>query len=260
MSLNNPGYVKDQYCDSSNLEARIALHARFGTSRCNFHRWVFDHFDLRQHARVLELGCGRGSLWEANGERIPADWRLTLSDLSLGMLRATRAAGVPARLLQLDAQVIPFGEQSFDAVVANHMLYHIPDLPRALGEIRRILSHGGKLYAATNGVEHMHELHELVNSVGNDTSPILRNQFTLEKGAEQLDRYFVGAERFDFDDALVVTEVKPLMAYIKSGFNGQRLVAIGRENDLRYLVEERIARDGAFQITKSQGMFVASKE
>lgn len=61
-----------------------------------------------------------------------------------------------------DAQALPFADATFDAVIANHMLYHIPDLPRALAEIRRVLKPAGRFYASTIGREHMHELDELI--------------------------------------------------------------------------------------------------
>jgi cyclopropane fatty-acyl-phospholipid synthase-like methyltransferase len=50
-----------QYHNASNLEARIALHARFSTNIYGWFRWLFDHLDLLPQSRILELGCGTGS-------------------------------------------------------------------------------------------------------------------------------------------------------------------------------------------------------
>jgi hypothetical protein len=50
MSFFEPVYVKDQYSDSSNLDARIALHARFSTAPYDFHRWVFDRSKSTLHS------------------------------------------------------------------------------------------------------------------------------------------------------------------------------------------------------------------
>lgn len=72
--------VAKQYRTSVNLDARMALHARFSTNPYPWMRWVFDHFALPAECRVLELGCGTGALWAANRERIPAGWDITLSD------------------------------------------------------------------------------------------------------------------------------------------------------------------------------------
>ena len=59
---------------------------------------------------------------------------------------------------KIDAQSIPYRTDSFDAVIANHMLYHIPDLGKTLSEIRRVLKPEGHLYATTVGLNHMAEL------------------------------------------------------------------------------------------------------
>lgn len=261
--LNDPSYVSEQYRDNRNLDARIALHQRFSTAPRNFPAWVFDHFDWRDNARVLELGCGTGALWAhpENRERIPGSWQLTLSDFSLGMLQSARSSGVPARSrsVQLDAQTIPFRAESFDAVVANHMLYHMPDLPRALGEIKRVLGVGGKLYAATNGASHMQEYFQFIAKFTGVATPREPLQFTLENGGEQLARYFSRVERIDFEDGLVVTEVEPLVQYALSGWVGKKWIEPGREAELRSAISERIEREGAFRITKSVGLFVASK-
>jgi ubiquinone/menaquinone biosynthesis C-methylase UbiE len=257
MNLADPAFVKDQYRDGANLDARIALHERFSTSTRDWHAWLFDHFDLPDDARILEIGCGTGALWHKNRARVPTVWRLTLSDFSLGMVETARATGVSADLAQSDAQTLPFRAACFDAVIANHMLYHVPDLPRALREIRRMLKPGGKLYAATNGIAHMREYFQLVsNFLGSEPSVPL-TQFTLENGADQLVKHFARVERFDFDSHLEVTEVEPLVAYAMSGFTGKQLIGNRRVETLRRYVAERIARDGVFHITKAAGLFVA---
>ena len=54
----------------------------------------------------------------------------------------------------LDIQHIPFSEASFDVIIGNHMLYHVPDHPKVFGGIRRLLKPGGRFYASTNGQTH----------------------------------------------------------------------------------------------------------
>ncbi len=79
----------------------------------------------------------------------------------------------------------------------------------------------------------------------------------MENGAAQLTKFFSSAQRFDFDDSLVVTEAEPLVAYIRSRFMGRQLIGGEREKQLRRAVAERIVRDGAMRITKATGLFVA---
>ena len=253
--LTDSAFLKDQYHNGSNLSARAGLHERFSTATREFPRRVFEYFDFSTNARVLEIGCGTGLLWTKNRERIPAAWRLTLSDFSRGMVETARAAGIAADFLQSDAQHIPFPSANFEAVIANHMLYHVADLPRALAEIRRLLKPGGKLYAATNGVDHMRELDGLLAECGIKPQAWVLG-FSLDNGAECLAKEFVDVQRVDFEDSLAVTEVEPLVAYVKSGKTRQLISAEG-ETRLCEIISERIARDGAFRITKSPGLFIA---
>jgi 2-polyprenyl-3-methyl-5-hydroxy-6-metoxy-1,4-benzoquinol methylase len=127
--------LREQYKDGSNLSARIRLHQRFSTNRYGQMRWLLDQIRIAEDARVLELGCGTGILWRGSVE-VPRGWRVILTDMSGGMLHETRAhlarLGRAVTYMQADAQSIPFRDESFDAVIANHMLYHVPDIARAL--------------------------------------------------------------------------------------------------------------------------------
>ena len=57
---------------------------------------------------------------------------------------------------------LPFDDGEFDVVVAAWMLYHVPDVERALDEIVRVLRPAGRLVTATNRPEHLKELRALV--------------------------------------------------------------------------------------------------
>src|SRR5579884_2810231 len=159
-------WLAEQYRDGANLTARVELHRRFSTNPQGWLRWVFERLAALGPGALLEVGCGTGELWWANRERLPAAWRVVLSDRSPGMLAGTRdrlADLMPhAGWLVADAQAIPCADDAFDVVVADHMLYHVPDRPRALAEFRRVLRPGGWLLAATNGMAHLRELDELL--------------------------------------------------------------------------------------------------
>lgn len=260
--------VAAQYRTSENLDARIALHARFSVNPTPWARWLFDHIMLPPACRVLELGCGTGGLWAANQEWIPAGWDITLSDFSPGMLaqaQATLAAVAhPFAFEVVDAQAIPYADGTFDAVIANHMLYHVPDLPRALAEIQRVLKPGGVLFASTVGERHMAEMWALVEPFRLGITARLgavTGAFTLENGAAQLAAHFEGIARFDYEDCLLVAEAAPLAAYIRSTQIVQaRPLSAAEEAALSAEIAARIAAEGAFHITKASGLFVATNQ
>src|SRR5688572_29754165 len=157
--------------------------------------WVFDCLlKLPEGAKLLELGCGPGYLWKENISRIPAGWHITLSDLSPGMLDAAwRNLVVTGRAFQfkeVDAQAIPFEDETFDAVIANHMLYHVPDRPTAIAEIRRVLKPNGHLFATTIGTNHLKEISNWIRRVNLGTDFVsFGSPFTLDNGFEQLKEF-----------------------------------------------------------------------
>ena len=264
MNQSDDTLKTEQYRNSQNLEARIALHVRFSQNPYGWFHWVFDQFELPAECTLLELGCGPGGLWRENCERIPLGWQLTLSDFSPGMLADCREnlAGCshPFAFEMIDAQQIPRPDASLDAVIANHMLYHVPDRRQALGEIHRVLKPGGVLFTSTVGESHMHELDNLARKalVEYKTSgSIFSIDFTLENGAGELAGWFEAIRLERYEDALVVTEAEPIVAYVFSGRGGQQ-GADRRAAFLRF-VEQEIQRSGAIHISKDSGMFITRK-
>jgi len=255
--------VNEQYRDATNLDARIALHARFSTNKYGWFPWVFDQLSLPPKCRILELGCGPGDLWAENLSRIPDGWSITLTDFSTGMLdRASerlRQHRDRFGFAQADAQSIPYADETFDAIIANHMLYHIPDRPKALAEMHRVLVRGGRLYATTVGQSHLRELYDLVfrvNAEGELKWWHEDNPFVLENGAEQLSPWFSDIEMRRYDDNLAITEIEPLVAYVMSSATGAALKG-DRPAAFRALAQREISAHGEIRICKDSGMFLA---
>jgi ubiquinone/menaquinone biosynthesis C-methylase UbiE len=263
--LTDPQYLKtDQYRDSTNLDARVIIHQRFSTNPYGWFNWVFDTFlKLPNNAKILELGCGPGYLWKECAERIPAGWDITLSDLSSGMLDAAwRNLVVTGRTFQfkeIDAQSIPYPDESFDAVIANHMLYHVPDRSKALAEIKRVLKPNGHLFATTIGKNHLKEIADLLRriSLGN-TFESFGSPFTLENGFEQLIHVFTKVVVSRYSDNLHVTEVEPIIAFIRSSIHATKLSEDGIAN-IRLDLETELKEKGKIFIAKDSGLFEAVK-
>ncbi|HEX3111506.1 MAG TPA: class I SAM-dependent methyltransferase [Thermoanaerobaculia bacterium] len=247
--------IEEQYRSSANLAARIALHRECSTNPYGLQRWFFDRLALAPGQRVLEIACGTGSLWSDNRDRLPSGLRLIVSDISPGMVETTRLA-VPGAAAYVACALpdLPFGDDLFDLAIANHMLYHVNERQRGLLEIRRVLRHGGTLFAATNGREHLREIKALMSDFGIEGGDVSAS-FTLENGEEPLRQVFGEVRREDYPDALRVTDPELLLRYVAS--ISPRVEA--RREEMRAAVAARIAADGAFHVVKSTGAFTVAK-
>ena len=266
MKLADPAHVAEQYRDSARFDARVRIYELYDTSSEPWLRWLFDRLALIPGERLLEIGCGTGNLWRENAARVPERVALVLSDLSPGMLREarTRLAGLPLRveLLEADAQGLPFPEASFDVVVANHMLYHVPDRARALAEVRRVLRRGGRLVAGTNHWAHLIELRELLTRFGVAGSllPPRRDSdgFDLETAAEEISSVLDVLRVERRQSALEIRAVEPLIAYVRSMADDARAESPALDA-LRAHVERQIALAGSFHVGISAGVVKARK-
>jgi ubiquinone/menaquinone biosynthesis C-methylase UbiE len=274
VTYSDPEYVTRQYRDASNLEARIALHERFSTNPYGLRRWILDHLDLPDGAAILEVGCGPGALWTENLDLLPKNWAITLTDASPGMVAEAEARLGPDGRFEFqvaDVRELPFEDGRFDAVVANHMLYHVPDRRLAFSEITRVLKSDGTLYAATNGERTQAEMgwmQQILDPSRPTNGYYFGNllEFSLENGAEQLSPFFSGVTLRRYKDALHVTEVRPLVEYLLSGSAADTAAReldadeFGRRvSELTGRLERELTSRGAIHITKDTGLFIARK-
>lgn len=254
--MNDPdrATLAEQYADAENLDARIRLHETYEIADRDWWPWLFDHYDvLPTDADVLEVGCGTAYLWRDNADRVPEDWELLVTDFSPGMAADAREtldeAGVEAAVGVAAAERLPLPDDSVDAVIANHMLYHT-DRDVALPEIRRVIRPGGRLFATTNGESNLRELRDLL-AAATEYEPVSASEFSLENGPDQLAGHFEAVHRYERDSVLRVTDLEPLVAYAASLSDvGERGVA-----DFADLADERLA-DGPLEIRKSMGLLV----
>jgi len=155
----------------------------------------------------------------------------------------------------IDIQNIPFEDDSFDVVIANMMLYHVPDIDKGLSEVRRVLKGGGNFYAATYG-EHgiMEHLAKLLGRYGvTDTTS---RAFTLQNGQKILGEYFGNVEMLRYEDSLAVTNVDDLVEYIYSLSNMSSLASVPKDEIRKVFTQNML--DGVLNVPKEYGMFVAN--
>ena len=145
-------YVRRQYKTQENLNVRVRTHQLYGVPQVDFPGWVLDRIAWHGGETVVDVGCGSGLYVEPARDRAG---HYGAGDLSPGMLRQLEQPGLDR--VNLDACALPLADNSADVILANHMLYHVPDQGAALREFVRVLKPTGRLLAATNSSQNMAE-------------------------------------------------------------------------------------------------------
>ncbi len=270
--LTDEEKIRQQYETPDNLERRIRIHD-YSTSPQDWMDWVYERLRLQPGDRVLELGCGNGKLWQSNVHRLPRGLHLTLTDRSEGMLaqiqenltpyeKLLKEKGIQAEYHVMDADELRLKEDSYDIIIANHMLYHVKNREECLREIRSALKASGTFFCSTIGNNHMKELHEIVSSFDKRIEmPFSRltTGFRLENGEAQLKKIFPVVECERQENDLVVDNAEAIYDYVYSYPGNAPCILEQRGEEFRKLLEELLKREGAVYIRKDTGMFICRK-
>ena len=248
--------IVQQYKTADNLNIRRSIHEKYSTNKQPFGDWIFSHYEMSDGYQILELGCGTAAMWKGSVDLLPSNAKLVLSDFSLGMLEtAKKTLGYHPQVdyACIDIQSIPYPDSSFDAVIANMMLYHVPDLHKGLREVRRVLKPGGRFYCATYGENGIMEFIR-------DTVPELNfnaqayRAFTLQNGAAILQDHFDFVNMCTRDDGLAITCVDDFVDYILSMSS-----MTGMDMNSCRLLRQKLSNkmiDGVLYVPKEYGMFI----
>ena len=233
--MNVTKNVKNQFSNDKNLAMRINFYKKYTTNKYKFADWLFDKYVFKENMKILELGCGNGSHWEGKIETLPN---------GCSLVPMTAASFVMV----------------FDVVIANHMLFHVPDLNKALLEVKRVLKDNGVFYSATDGNGGMRPfLHNAIVKF-EPTSTAFTEQlpFNLQNGCEILGKYFENVQRFDYENTLAITNTQDLIDWLKStksisGYSDESL------SNLYNYFEDIREKDGAINIPRETGVFISIK-
>jgi ubiquinone/menaquinone biosynthesis C-methylase UbiE len=263
MSVLTSG-LATQYSTSEKLAARARLHREFTVAEGGWFEWVAARLDLKDGASVLDIGCGPGWFWASIADALPEQIDLTLADLSAGMVKeATERCGALRKWrvngVEADATKLPFADASFDAVVAMHMLYHVPDPAVAIAEMHRVLKPGGQILVTTNGAGNTRELYALTTAFGSDGLEPVGKVFGYEQAERLLRAKFGTAQQHEHPASLRITDPDVVFMALTSyppgdGASADQLQAF------RTAIDAAFAKgNGTLETRKETAVFTARK-
>ncbi len=247
------------YADADKLDDRRNIYA-YRQPEFDLVDSVLDQLPVDGACRVLDMGCGPGTYSARLLDRSSTVSPVAV-DLSTGMLAAARAAGVAA-VASADVTHLPFADDTFDAVMANHMLYHVDPIDSAVAEAHRVLRSGGVFLAVTNALAHFAEFDAVLAEVsGRDGWWRPSHRFTLDNGRPYLEAEFDRVDVVDFVGELHVPEAGPVLRFARSmrdlsgeGYDDDQWEALMQRFEAR--IEDIVASDGEFFTRTDTGVFV----
>jgi SAM-dependent methyltransferase len=205
MRLDNPLLVRWEFASEERLAKRNEISRRLARGE-HPEESAFRAVAEVRPRRVLDVGCGTGELAVRIKQELGAE--VVAVDISPRMVELTKEQGVEA--LVADVEELPFEDASFDCVSACWVLYHAPDVHRAIAECERVLRPGGRLVATTVG----DNLPELWSLVGSPERELL--SFNAVDGDAQLRRRFPLVERRDVVGELVFPDPETMRMFVAS--------------------------------------------
>ncbi len=254
----------EQYSNSQKLAARARLHNNYTVAETDWFPWVAEQLPLTDGDSVLDVGCGPGWFWESATSKLPGGLNLTLSDLSPGMVQEAfqRCTSLPFASVagrQADATALPFEDESFDAVIAMHMLYHLPDPSKGLAEMRRVLKPGGFLAVTTNGAGNRRELYALTTVFGSEPFDPAGAAFGYAEAEQSMQAAFGNVNMVEHPAILRVTEPEDVFLALTSYPPGDRAEE-AQLTALRDAIAEAVrAGNGVLEVVKESGLFISRK-
>jgi ubiquinone/menaquinone biosynthesis C-methylase UbiE len=227
----------------------MAIHA-YSTNGQDWFSWLEENLPLA--GDVLEVGAGTGALW-TRIDHARRGLRLTLTDFSPAMCARLRA--IPsAHVVHCDATKLPFAHDSFDTVIANHMLYHLDDPRAALREFSRVLRPGGHVAAAINGQDHLAELLALGEAIGRRgiVPGVTYNDVNTHTGPAYLAEFFDQVTVEPFLGDLEVPSAGPVVDYLAT--LSSEPMTDEQADHVRDIVQAEIDEHGSFHIHKETAL------
>ncbi len=261
--------VITQYKDDNNLKNRISIHD-YSSAETEWFHWLFEKEQIQPGMKIMDIGCGNGTLWKRLADLLPNDLEIHLIDYSDGMLFS---AGVvadeimdtyPEKNLRFvvekrDAADFSYPTSGFDLIMANHMLYHVARENRLqlYEKMKCLLAENGRFTCTLIGQQHMRELHDFVTEYYPGIKfPSGGFDLWLETAKDELADYFDVISVEEHKNDLYVPDEELIFNYVAS-YSKEAKAQISKDKETFFdRVRSKMDEDGNMYIHKSTGVVI----
>jgi ubiquinone/menaquinone biosynthesis C-methylase UbiE len=254
MNLDKQLLKNHQYKNDKNLSTRKKFLSRYATNHQSVWNWVIQHYTFPIESKILEVGGGNGEFWKEAVNILPQRCDVTLTDFSEGMLEdATKnlKSILNCKYETADVENLRYADNTFDIVLSHLMLYHTDSPERAITEIKRVVNFNGYVGILLSGENNMMPLFQLLGL----ENPRQAIRFTAEIAIKILPNYFSNIQKFEYNDLLKISDVEPVIDYLKS-FSSMRDVTESFYSDCRIILKNHLRKFGCLTVPISRFLFL----
>lgn len=257
---------------SSDLLKRIDIHQQYGGR--DIDSWMLGVLKPQPGTRILDVGCGAGKQCFIFWDHLQGKVEITGGDVSEELLAIARQAnartGNAIQFTQVDFnRRFPFDDASFDLVSCCFAIYYAESVPFTIGEMRRVLPSGGRLFTTGPMPENKRLFYDIIReATGRPIPPMPGSSRYASEILDEIRRRFRQVDVHVFENPLTFETVDPFLAYTRASLSEDRRLwtSLFQGNDEFERVMEKIAaaaaarlkQDGKLVMVKVVGGFVAT--
>ena len=160
-----------------------------------------------------------------------------------------------------DIENLQYEDNTFDLVMAHHVIYHASDKDKAISELKRVTKPGGTISITSNSEKHMLNVYTISHDIDNNYS-MVRNidGFTEEDADKILPSHFENYQKEIYEDLLKVTDSDFMLEYIKSTTEPRKMdLKESFYDEWAKIVKDEVDEKGFFGILKRSPNFICKK-
>ena len=259
---------------TSDLATRIDIHNKFGGR--NIDEWMLSLLNLQPGSKILDVGCGAGKQCLSYFHTLNGKADITGGDVSPDLLAQARAESAkvkaPISFVDLDFnQPFRFPSDQFDLVSCCFAIYYALDVPFTIGEMHRVLKHGGRLFTTGPLPENKQLFYEVIQEAtdGRPIPPMPGSSRYKSQFLPIIEGLFNKVEVHVFENPLTFEAAEPFLAYTRASLSEDRKLwsSFFKSKDefeeimekIGQVAQRRLDRDGKLVMTKVVGGFLATK-